>query len=57
LVDQTLELVLRPPVASTTDPLAALVITMALVWVLGTPWLRLCWWLGARAARRPRAAA
>jgi hypothetical protein len=53
-VDPTLELVLQPPAVG-TDPLAALLITMAALWVFGGPWLRLCWWLGAR-ARRPRSA-
>jgi hypothetical protein len=46
----TLQLVLEPPSAG-ADPLAALMITMAAVWILGVPWLRLCWWLGAQARR------
>jgi hypothetical protein len=47
-VEPTLELVLQPPVVG-TDPLGALLITMAAVWILGAPWVRLCWWLGTRA--------
>ena len=49
-VEPTLELVLQPPAVG-NDPLAALVITLAAVWILGAPWLRLCWWLGTRARR------
>jgi hypothetical protein len=55
-VEQTLELVLRPPTGGAVvagDPLPALMVTMAAIWLFGTPWLRLCWWLGARARRRP----
>jgi hypothetical protein len=47
-VQPTLELVLQPPEVG-ADPLAALVITLAALWIFGGPWLRLCWWLGARA--------
>jgi hypothetical protein len=46
-VEPTLELVLQPPEVG-TDPLAALVITLAALWIFGGPWLRLCWWLGTR---------
>jgi hypothetical protein len=52
-MEPTLELVLQPPAAG-TDPLAALIISLGAVWVLGGPWVRMCWWLGAR-ARRQRA--
>ena len=45
-VQPTLELVLQPPAVG-TDPLAALIIVMAALWVFGVPWLRLCWWLGS----------
>jgi hypothetical protein len=53
-VEPTLHLVLQPP-APGTDPIAVLVITMAAFWVFGAPWVRFCWWLGAR-TRRPRPA-
>ena len=58
-MEPTLELVLQPPAVGTdslagvgTDPLAALVITLAALWIFGGPWIRLCWWLGTRS--RPR---
>ncbi|MEY2476933.1 MAG: hypothetical protein QOG87_2248 [Actinomycetota bacterium] len=53
-MEPTLELVLQPPAVG-TDPLGAMMISVAALWILGGPWLRLCWWLGAR-ARRARAA-
>ncbi len=49
-MEPTLELTLQPPAVG-TDPLAALLITVAAVWIFGGPWLRLCWWLGARTRR------
>jgi hypothetical protein len=45
-----MELVLQPPQAG-IDPVASLAITLGMVWVFGSPWLRLCWWLGTRARR------
>jgi hypothetical protein len=45
----TIELVLlHPAVAPGPDPLVGLLVAMMAIWVLATPWLRLCWWLGAR---------
>ena len=53
-MDPTVELVLQPPVAG-MDPFATLLVAMGALWVFGSPWVRLCWWLGTR-ARQPRPA-
>ena len=50
----TIDLTILQPAgdgAAQTDPLAGLVVTLAFVWMVGVPWLRLCWWLGHRPSR------